>query len=471
MRRLDVAIAGSVGNFIGTDGCEGTPHANHNQVRQASGVTGILFQTAGVPTTAEQWGTLALAAVGGHDVTWRTAWADLSWGDSLLDFWDDFVGDGRLEARRSTVDHPTASLAVSTRVAPRGEVAITFLLAWHFPNRHGWYFAGPGPRGGSTADLVGNHYTTLYTDAWDVVGRVGGMLAALEERTVEFVTAFCTADLPDVVREAALFNLSTLRSQTCFRTADGRFFGWEGCLDDAGSCPGSCTHVWNYEQATAFLFGELAQSMREVEFAHATDERGLMSFRVMLPLAQREREWDLAAADGQMGCLMKLYRDWQLSGDGQLLRDLWPSARKGAEFAWVPGGWDADRDGVMEGCQHNTMDVEFYGPSAWMNCWYLGALQAAACMADYLGDNDFAATCRDLFQQGSRWRTLSCSTANTTRSRCVRRKNSPAWHRGCVIATWVRPTRAIRSAAGAGLRCRPARRSVPGFCAWLRPAA
>lgn len=212
----------------------------------------------------------------------------------------------------------------------------------------------------------------------------------------------CSSDLPAVVKEAALYNLSTLRSQTCFRTEDGRFYGWEGCCDTAGCCLGSCTHVWNYEQATAFLFGDLARSMREVEFLHATDDNGLMSFRVHLPL-ERAREFGKAAADGQMGCIMKLYRDWQLSGDDELLRRLWPRAKKALEFCWIEGGWDADQDGVMEGCQHNTLDVEYYGPNPLMQGWYLGALRAAAAMADYLGEEEFAHRCRDLFRRGSQW--------------------------------------------------------------------
>lgn len=160
--------------------------------------------------------------------------------------------------------------------------------------------------------------------------------------------------------------------------------------------------MWNYEQATAFLFGELACSMREVEFRHATREDGHMSFRVDLPL-DRVTGWGLAAADGQMGCLIKLYRDWQLSGDDDMLRALWPKARKALEFCWIPGGWDADRDGVMEGCQHNTMDVEYYGPNPQMELWYLGALRATEEMASYLGEQEFAQTCRDLFERGSRW--------------------------------------------------------------------
>jgi uncharacterized protein (DUF608 family) len=127
-----------------------------------------------------------------------------------------------------------------------------------------------------------------------------------------------------------------------------------------------------------------------------------MSFRVNLPLT-RAQEFGKAAADGQMGCILKMYREWQLSGDDALLRQLWPKVRKAVEFCWIPGGWDANRDGVMEGCQHNTMDVEYFGPNPLMGLWYLGALRAAEEMARHLGETDFARECRRLFESGSRW--------------------------------------------------------------------
>jgi len=100
---------------------------------------------------------------------------------------------------------------------------------------------------------------------------------------------------------------------------------------------------------------------------------------------------------------MKLYRDWQLSGDEKFLRALWPAAKRALEFCWIPGGWDADQDGVMEGCQHNTMDVEYFGPNPQMGTWYLGALRATEEMARYMGDEEFAEKCRKLFQQGRSW--------------------------------------------------------------------
>ena len=215
------------------------------------------------------------------------------------------------------------------------------------------------------------------------------------------------------MKEAALFNLSTLRTQTCFRTPDGRFFGWEGCADNAGCCHGSCTHVWNYEQATAFLFGALARACARSSSSTPPSDDGHMSFRVDLPLG-RAQEFGLAAADGQMGCIMKLYRDWQLSGDEALAAALWPKVRKALEFCWIPGGWDADRDGVMEGCQHNTMDVEYYGPNPQMGLWYLGALRAAEEMARHLGETDFAARVPALFERGRAGSTRTCSTASTT---------------------------------------------------------
>jgi hypothetical protein len=178
--------------------------------------------------------------------------------------------------------------------------------------------------------------------------------------------------------------------------------GWEGCMDNFGSCAGSCTHVWNYEQATAFLFGDLAKTMREVEFGYATKENGAMSFRVNLPLTAAT-SWGSVAADGQMGTIMKMYRDWQLSGDDEFLKKLWPNVKRSMEYAWQEGSWDADADGVMEGSQHNTMDVNYSGPNPQMQFWYLGALKAIEKMAVAMGDKKFAKQCEAVYKSGAEW--------------------------------------------------------------------
>ena len=82
----------------------------------------------------------------------------------------------------------------------------------------------------------------------------------------------------------------------------------------------------------------------------------------------------------------------------------WPRVKKAIEFAWVPGGWDANRDGVMEGVQHNTYDVEFYGPNPMCGIYYLGALARRGGDGARSGRSVASAdTYRKLFEQGSSW--------------------------------------------------------------------
>jgi uncharacterized protein (DUF608 family) len=407
-RALRASVCGTLPNFIGADG-SGTakdwkgdptttgPKKNRNAFRATEGLRGLFMTTDGVDPKHEAWGTMALTAAAGTRGTSRTSWLVAGWGTSLLDFWDDFAADGVLDPRPGAgEDMPFGSLTVELDVPAGGSAEATFYLTWHFPNRVTW-----SPKG-APDDVIGNYYTTKWADAWAAAEDFAARAAGLERRTVEFIRAFAASSLPAEVKEAALFNLSTLRTQTCFRTPDGRFFGFEGSSNNSGCCFGSCTHVWNYEQATAFLFGRLARSMRETEFLEATDDQGLMSFRVRLPIG-RAKEYGKAAADGQMGTIMKAYREWKMSGDDAWLRRLWPAVKRALSFAWIKGGWDADRDGVMEGCQHNTMDVEYYGPNPQMEIWYLGALRAAEEMAKRVADKPFARLCRELFNKGRAW--------------------------------------------------------------------
>jgi len=82
---------------------------------------------------------------------------------------------------------------------------------------------------------------------------------------------------------------------------------------------------------------------------------------------------------------------------------MWPRVRKALEFSWIEGGWDADRDGVLEGVQHNTYDVEFYGPNPQCGVYYLAALRACEEMASAMGEDKAAREYHQLFQQGSNW--------------------------------------------------------------------
>jgi len=76
------------------------------------------------------------------------------------------------------------------------------------------------------------------------------------------------------------------------------------------------------------------------------------------------------------------------------------------EFSWHPGNedrWDPEKTGVLWGRQHHTLDMELFGPNAWLTGMYLGALKAGAEMAEHLGDAATAAEYRAIFARGKAW--------------------------------------------------------------------
>lgn len=405
-----VSVCGSMRNYIGKDGSKYDKdwkgdivpkgaRKNVNVYKTGNGVQGIYMYSDSVNRRDAAWGTMALTTNSASGLSYRTSSRSNDWENAMLDFWDDFSADGTLTDKSKLVDDdPLASLAVQKIIAPGQTQIFSFFISWNFPNRGAWTSFSTK----QDQETIGNYYSTQYTDAWDVITKTLPRLPLLEQKTLQFVNAFLRSDYPDVIKESALFNLATLRSQTVFRIPSGHLMGWEGVFDEFGSCFGSCTHVWNYEQATAFLFADLSQSMRDIEFNYATNDIGKMSFRVMLPLTKAQ-EWNSTAADGQMGTILKFYRDWQLSGNPEFLKKNWGQVKKVLNYTWIKGGWDGNQDGVMEGRQHNTMDVDYFGPNPQMSFWYLGALKAASEMAVAMNDKELARKCDDLFKKGSAW--------------------------------------------------------------------
>jgi len=371
--------------------------ARVNEFKESEGLAGLYMHNPGLEATAPRAGSFAVCVLnpGGGRVTHLGGWPKARWWTSPLLFWDDFTADGELGPETGARD-AVGSLCLQRGVAPGAEAEFAFLLAWHFPNRTPARMGWSSDRGHADT-VIGNYYAQRFPDAWAAAEYAARKLPELEKRMRQFLTAMRESTLPAAVKEAAMANASTLASTTCFRTADGRFFGWEG----SGCCHGNCDHVWNYECTTHHLFPSYARSMRETHLDLAERMKGAMPIRANLPLGIQTA--GTAAADGQMGQVVKAYFDWQLSGDDEWLRKWWPSLKKAIEFAWVPGGWDADRDGVFEGVQHNTYDVEFYGPNPMCGIHYLGALRAGEEMARAAGDPDAAAQYRKLFEQGRQW--------------------------------------------------------------------
>jgi len=403
-----VSIALSIDNPVNTtedDRGAASQKSNggrRNEYRTGHGVVGLDMSNPDLAEDDPMAGDFALAATvdSGVDVSHWEGWPAGRWWNSPLLFWDQFSKDGNLGAQ-SEAHNVVGALCLQRTIAPGETADFQFLLGWRFPNRTpdwcGW--SAPANEGKT---IIGNYYAVRFKSAWEAVAYTATNLATLEARTRMFTNALRESTLPAAVKEAASANLSTLATTTCFRTADSEFHGFEGSDDKRGCCFGNCTHVWNYETVTPFLFPSFARSLRRSSFGYSMDDAGAIHFRQLLPDG-KERS-GFAAADGQMGQIIHAWLDWNISGnDEALLRSTWPRAKKALEFAWVRGGGDGNRDGVMEGVQHNTYDVEFYGPNPMCGIYYLGALRAGEEMARAAGDEASAQAYRTLFEQGGRW--------------------------------------------------------------------
>lgn len=332
-------------------------------------------------------------------------WYRGGWQDGIATFWHEFSSAEGLRQREyaDSGKSDMATLAVSAVLAPGAEKKIRFVLAWNIPNRCNDWNPLKDEKGHDVCWK--NYYATLFEDSEATARYALENWESLMERTMRFKNTLFGSTLDPAVIDAASATLSVLKTSTVLRLEDGSFYGWEGLNELSGSCEGTCAHVWNYAYALCFLFPKLERSIRDLEFKYSTYESGEMDFRLKLPLG-REKERFRACADGQFGSVIKTYREWKLSGDDEWLRENWKTLQKILEYAWNPANadkWDPQKTGVLWGRQHHTLDMELFGPSSWLEGFYLAALKAGAEMALYLGYKDKHDEYMEIFKKGYNW--------------------------------------------------------------------
>lgn len=326
------------------------------------------------------------------------------WSDGPETFWCELTEKPVLPSRDYDTPGQFDTAAVEARVfvKPDERKTVRFVLSWYYPVTG----RTTPPLSLAEGDVPWdtkwkNYYAKLFSGAADCASYCLKNWERLRSESKKFQKALSDSTLPPEVLEAISATLSVLKSPTVLRLENGEFYGWEGVFSDVGSCEGSCTHVWNYAYALPFLFPKLERSMRDLDYAHNLMPTGEMQFRLMLPLGNIHMF--RACADGQFGGVLKVRRDWKLCGDDDWLRGLWPEVKKSLEYAWSVENrdrWDLDKDGMLEGRQHHTLDMELFGPSSWLQGFYLAALKAGAEMAEYLGEPEKAKEYLAVYESG-----------------------------------------------------------------------
>jgi len=353
------------------------------------------------PPGAEQpWEEGAFAAfVPDAEVAVDCAWFRGGWFDPLTMVWN-AVASGQVLSRPPHPEGPSGnggSLYVPLVLEPGQERTLRLLLAWYVPRSNLRVGAETTVGQGEPPAYYVPWYAGRFGSLDEVAGYWQEHYGRLREASQAFTDCFYDTTLPPEVVEAVAANLTILKSPTCLRQADGRLWCWEGCGDSQGCCHGTCTHVWNYAQAIPHLFPSLERSLRETEFWVNQDARGHQNFRTSLPIREPDHGFH-AAADGQLGGIMKVYREWRISGDTAWMKSLWPQVKRSLDYGIAT--WDPDHTGTLVEPHHNTYDIEFWGADGMGTSFYLGALRAACCMGRECGDD--VSLYEELLERGRR---------------------------------------------------------------------
>jgi uncharacterized protein (DUF608 family) len=328
-------------------------------------------------------------------------WFRGGWFDSRTVFWKD-LSEFTFSSDTTTLNSPGASLYVPFKLEPGEEKTVRLMMIWYVPHSNLRQGLGPvsdeqlkadlakcKPREGCCADLSHIYYEPWYSGKFKNINEVTEFwktnYSALREKSELFSNTFYNSSLPSEVIEAVAANLTILKSPTVLRQKDGKLWAWEGCHDNSGCCYGSCTHVWNYAQAIPNLFPRLERTLRETEFTVSQNEPGHQNFRTSLPIQPVETHHFHAAADGQLGGIMKIYRDWRISGNTGWMKALYPNVKQSIDYCIAT--WDPKHKGIVEEPHHNTYDIEFWGPDGMCTSFYLGALTAIIEMGEIAGDD------------------------------------------------------------------------------------
>ena len=379
----------------------GCPFASSvNTAYHADGLSALHITNTSVKKDEIGYADLTLMTDG--DTFVQRSWFRGGWCDEIVTYMNELAA-GVFRDRHYDDERSSIGTLVKTMTAAKGGSAETdFVFAWNVPNAYNYWSPVKDENG---KDVTWKHwYATQFDDSIASATYLMKNLQTLWDKTARYREIMYGQTMPEEVIDAAANTLSVLRSSTVMRLEDGSFYGFEGTGPESGSCEGTCTHVWSYAYAMCFLFPDLERSIRDLEYRYQTDENGLMDFRLKLPVGSPM--YAFPCFDGQMGSIIKTYREWKLGSGDAWLKGHWDDVKKVLSFAWSgknPWQWDADGDGVADGRMHHTLDVELFGANGWLEGMYLAALKAAEQMADYLGDTAFRDECAAKFANGYRF--------------------------------------------------------------------
>ena len=331
-------------------------------------------------------GTVALRAAAGVDslsatpaatplYAWKqfAAWRDLDHARSVSETTTPL--DDALQRSLSGQAAPRyAALAAHTRVAAGSETEVSFVLAWHLPERP------------HAEERLTNHYAARFRDAPEVAARAARGRESTLRSLLQWQRLCFDNSLPPWLQDAMVNSLGTM-AKTGMWLADGRWRQWESF-----SCPNlDPVHIQFYRVLPyAWFYPQLKRNQMRA-FAAAQQPDGYIREKMGHRTTPLDHPRGRMMGDGNTCFVLELYQDYLWSGDRTLLAELWPAAKRALQ--WQMGR--AEQYGLPARL-NNSYDWFFFTDKdlvAYNAFLHLAALAAGRRLAAVAGDETFAAAC------------------------------------------------------------------------------
>ena len=297
--------------------------------------------------------------------------------------------------------HAGASLALDFSLNGQARAVYRFVLTWYAPAWHGQYGAGEAvPR-----QNYFHRYGTRYQNAADVAEHLATNHKSLLKRILAWQEVLYAEDkLPGWLRDS-LLNVNTSLVQNSFWVCVPKKTGWEnwygadglfGVNESINSCaqPSCIPCEWLGNLPLVYFFPDLVD-LNLKGFHKYQRISGEVPFDFGLGTVLQFPWYSQGNIDSAPDMDGSFYihmvdRMWQRTGDDDILRKYYRSAKAAMEFIKTH---DSDGNGLPETRAYHGS----FGTSIWACSQWLGSLKILERMALHMGDKEYAGECRNLF--------------------------------------------------------------------------
>lgn len=331
--------------------------------------------TLSKPGTDSDSGDMTFAASGADQVIPVT-------GDAPDGIWKKFAA-GEVQSNSDLTNRDAfGGITAAARIEPGQTRVITVALAWYFPHRKHF------------SEVMGNYYTTLFSDSADVAQTALGRLPETMQGIRQWHQSCLDNSLPEWLQDS-LVNSAATMYKTSLWAADGRFRQYESF---------ACSNVEPIHITFArslpydFFFPDLERNIL-AGFAKFQLPDGYIQEKLCgRDKSQRQFGLDSPPANGRVlgdTCttfILSIYKHHKWADSESFVRQMWPAVKKAAQ-------WQIDRSeslglpnriaSTYDLSKFQSKDLISY--NAFM---HIAALQATIELAELQNDADFAKQCR-----------------------------------------------------------------------------